>query len=258
MFRMLLFVALIGLALANYNNRGYNDNRRGYYRRPQLKKSHHMTALDQLIKKKPAMHFLGRGFVNKALYTQGENKFLQLNGKEERDLNGTIQINKQNVFVDVSESKDGHFLVQNSNKKVVGRVDMHSGSNKHLTMHRAKNGEQYINGHQTGNAVLNVEQDMATKYPYGSYHARHGPKKHMQMRVVQNHETSGSIHITNDRPQLNSAPQQQQYNRRYRRQAASPVASDCQGMDCLLAPQQYRVRRQAETVNASCRETGEC
>jgi len=220
MFRMLLIAMLIGLAMARYGN--HDQHRR--HQRP-IRRSHHMTALDQLIKKKPAAHFLGRGFVNRALRNQGENKFLQLNGKEERDVNGTIQINKQNVYIDVSETKDGHFLVQNQKKKVVGRVDMHAGSNKHLSVHRSKNGEQYINGHQTGQAELNVEQDMSTKY--GAYRARNAPKQHLRMRIVQNHDTSGNVHITNERQQMD----QQQY--RYRRQAVAPVNADCSELGCL-------------------------
>jgi len=230
MFRLLLITMLVGLTLATYNDQ--NQNRMA--RRPHhhnRHNRHHIVALDQMIKKKPAIHFLGRNFIGRALANQqGEQKFLKLNGHSERDVNGTIAFNKQGVYIDVNESKDGHFVVENQKKKIVGRVEMHSGTNKHLTSHKMKNGDQLINGYHVGSAELNVEQDLATRYP-ARYGKSQGPQKHMRMRVTQNHNTQGHIQITNVRPEANS----EQAHYRYRRQADTPVETPCRENDCLNA-----------------------
>jgi hypothetical protein len=229
MFRLILITMLVGLTLAAYNNdQRYNsyDNRPAHHhRRPHR---HQIVALDQMILKKPTYRFLGRNFIGRALANQqGSQKYLTMKGKEERDINGTIAINKQGLYVDVNESKDGHFVVENQKKQIVGRVDAHSNSNKHLTAHKMRNGDRLINGYNIGNSELNVEQDIAPRYP-ARYGQPAGPKKHLRMRVTQNHDTQGHIQITNAQPEP-----QVQY--RYRRQADTPVEAPCSENGCLNA-----------------------
>lgn len=54
-----------------------------------------IVALDRFLKRKHPNQLLGRHFLQQQLMNQrGPNKFLRLSGKEERDVNGTIALNK--------------------------------------------------------------------------------------------------------------------------------------------------------------------
>jgi hypothetical protein len=70
---------------ARHHHAGHHGHRR----------SHKIVALDELIKRKHPAQLLGRQFIRNQLLAQtGPNKFLRLSGKEERDVNGTIAMNK--------------------------------------------------------------------------------------------------------------------------------------------------------------------
>jgi len=205
---MLLITLLIGLACAAYEqqeqsnqNRPAHRNHRRVHRRPTI------LALDQLIKKKHASHFLGRHFVAKALTSQKGNKFLKLSGKEQRDINGSIKSNKTNTIVELNESKSGHFLVQNRKQQVVGRVDMFSGNRKHLTIERQKNGDQTIQGYHSGSGSISLEKDMIRGGRFGPAKAA---KKHLKMTVSQGHYTQGNVEIYDIKARQEREQQQQQ------------------------------------------------
>lgn len=245
MFRALLITMLVGLACASYsesqqtkrqqqNNRpAHADGRRPVHRR----RPHTIVALDQVIKRKPAIHFLGRHFVAKALASQQGNKYLKLSGKEQRDINGVIQTNKSNTLVNLMESKTGHFLVQNKKQQVVGRVDMYSGNRKYLTVKREKNGDQSIQGYNSGSGSILVEKDLIRR---GRNGAAKPAKKHLKLRVNQSHYANGNIQIVDLKAKREREEQQQEEVSRYRREAVigdMPIDGPCNGEKCLKAVQ---------------------
>ena len=248
-FRLLLLITLlVGLTCARSTNeqaqRQHNRPaaQQQHHNRPAAQQKHHQRpvhkkptpvflALDQVIRKKPTERFLGRHFVRKALASQqAGDKFLKLRGRETQGLNGRITINKKNIFVVQSANKDGHFVLTNKRNRVVGNVDAHGITHKHMTVHLLKNGNSVINGYGSGNSRLSLEQDIIQPRR-GQKGKIQAPKKHIKMNVFQNHYTNGHLEITD----IDDGQEQQQI--RFRRQADTPVEAPCRELNCLNAVQ---------------------
>lgn len=133
--------------------------------------------------------------------------------------------------MDMAESKDGKFQVQDGKNRVVANVDAHGSVQKHLEVLRQANGDQHINGFKTGAAEVNLDQDVP------SVHSRlgaKGPVKHVHAHVVQMHDSHGFVDIAEvrRRPQPRPAPQQYQAQpMRFRREV--PMGQPCSELGCL-------------------------
>lgn len=136
------------------------------------------------------------------------------------------------MIVNLNESKDGHFLVQDRLRHVVGAVNMHAQSTKNLDVHKRLNGDQAIRSAETGFAELNLRQDLRN-----APNSRQ-PRRRVQMHLTQNHDTQADVQVLT----IRSQPQY----------AARPMPVPA----ITQQPQVYRFRRQVNVADQPCSETG--
>jgi hypothetical protein len=134
--------------------------------------------------------------------------------------------------IELNESKDGHFLVQDRQKHVVGAVDMHGQSSKHVDARKRLNGDRDIKASGSGSAELSIEQDMPRA------RNSNAPRRHMHMHLQQTHDTQANvlIHSIQARPRYFVRPR-----------AVVPVTAQ---------PQVFRYRRQVNLAEQPCSEIG--
>ena len=184
--------------------------------------------------------FLGPAFIQHQLISQkGDNKFLRVYGKEEKEINGTIEVKKGGlVNANLEEVKDGRFSVMDRQSRKVGDVQMHRDVEKHLKM-TEHNGVTNVELEKNSNAELNVERDinLAPRIrPYGGQpnSSSQNPSHKIRVHLEQNQNSRANVEIAKNRVQQSStttaAPDNNQNNNgRFRRdtQAAGLPCNDC-------------------------------
>lgn len=148
---------------------------------------------------------------------KGEDKFLKVYGKEERELNGTIELKKGGlVNANLEEVKDGKFSVMDRDNHKVGDVNMHRDVEKHLKM-TENNGVTNVEIEKNSNAELNVERDINLG---PRTNGQSGPSHKVRVHLEQNQNAKADVEISKNQVQTTKAPDNNngRNNGRYRRQ----------------------------------------
>lgn len=187
--------------------------------------------------------FLGPAFIQQQLISQkGDNKFLRVYGKEEKEINGTIEVKKGGlVNANLEEVKDGRFSVMDRQSRKVGDVQTHRDVEKHLKM-TERNGVTNVELEKNSNAELNIERDInlaPRARPYGQANSGSPPSHRVRVHLEQNQNSRANVEIAKNQVQQNgsttttstAAPDNRDNNGRFRRdvqQAASSLpCKDC-------------------------------
>lgn len=172
----------------------------------------------------------GPGFIQQQLIGQkGEDKFLRVYGKEERELNGTIQVKKNGlVNANLEEVKDGRFSVMDKENRKVGDVNMHRDVQKNLKM-TENNGVTNVELEKNSNAELNVERDinLGPRRYGGSPDGQSNPSHKIRVHLEQNQNSRANVEIAKNQVQkTTAAPDNGRANNdRYRRDTESQLNS---------------------------------
>jgi len=162
-----------------------------------------------MINRRSADKFLGPAFIQQQLISQkGDNKFLRVYGKEEKEINGTIEVKKGGlVNANLEEVKDGRFSVMDRQSRKVGDVQMHRDVEKHLKM-TEHNGVTNVELEKNSNAELNVERDinLAPRIrPYGQPNSRsQSPSHKIRVHLEQNQNSRANVEIAKNKDQQSS------------------------------------------------------
>ena len=187
----------------------------------------------------PADKFLGPAFIQQQLISQkGDNKFLRVYGKEEKEINGTIEVKKGGlVNANLEEVKDGRFSVMDRQSRKVGDVSVHRDVEKHLKM-TEHNGVTNVELEKNSNAELNVERDInlaPRARPYGQPNGSGSPSHKIRVHLEQNQNSRANVEIAKNRVEqgttTTAAPDNNRDNNgRFRRDVQQPANSPCN--DC--------------------------
>jgi len=187
--------------------------------------------LEQMLNRRSADKFLGHGFIQQTLIQQkGDDKFLRVYGKEERELNGTIEVKKGGlVNANLEEVKDGKFTVMDRDNRKVGDVNMHRDVEKHLKM-TENNGVTNVELEKNSNAELNVERDvnLNPRIRYGGQSNTPNPSHKVRVHLEQTQNSRANVEIAKNQVQQTSAAPDnngRDNNGRFRRNVDNPLAN---------------------------------